>query len=153
MGRMLSEVNKAYLAGLFDGDGAIMAFIQRHAEKKFGFRIRVIVKITQRNPEILEWVRKSTSFGSVVQNRTTYDWIVRDQKAIIALLKLLIKYFRVKKKQARIAIRILGSQINTRKDLLKIAELADALSVFNVRSQLRRRNFAAKIKESIPRND
>lgn len=76
VGRIISEVNKAYLAGLFDGDGAIMALIQRHPEKKFGFRIRVIIKITQKDPKILKWIKKEFGIGDVVVNRTTNEWIV-----------------------------------------------------------------------------
>ena len=48
MGRILSEADRAYLAGLIDADGAIMASIEKHREKKFGFRVRVTLKITQK---------------------------------------------------------------------------------------------------------
>ena len=33
MRKIVSEVNKAYISGLIDGDGAIMACIEKHTEK------------------------------------------------------------------------------------------------------------------------
>ena len=44
VGKMEAEVGRAYLAGLIDGDGAVSATIERHPEKKFGFRVRVVTK-------------------------------------------------------------------------------------------------------------
>jgi len=32
VGKPVSEVDRAYLAGLLDGDGAIMAVIERHSQ-------------------------------------------------------------------------------------------------------------------------
>ena len=49
MGQDISEVILSYTAGFLDADGAIMATIERHKEKLYGFRVRVIVKITQRD--------------------------------------------------------------------------------------------------------
>ena len=36
VGKTIPEVHKAYLAGFIDGDGAIMALLERHAAKRFG---------------------------------------------------------------------------------------------------------------------
>jgi len=41
VGKKCSEVEKAYIAGFLDADGAIMAFIEPHREKRFGFCVRV----------------------------------------------------------------------------------------------------------------
>ena len=43
VGKGCSEVDRAYLAGFLDADGAIMAIIEKHQEKKFDFRIRIIM--------------------------------------------------------------------------------------------------------------
>jgi len=47
VGKTIPEVHKAYLAGFIDGDGAIMALLERHPAKRFGLRVRVWVKATQ----------------------------------------------------------------------------------------------------------
>jgi len=152
--KIFSEVNKAYISGLLDGDGAIMACIEKHAEKKFGFRIRIYIKISQNNFKILNWCKFITGIGNVRNvSGNEYEWLVRNQEDARLLLELLLPYLKIKKKQANLARRILNTKIKTTKRLLKTAELADALSKLNVRSQGRRKNFMAMIQESISPND
>ena len=151
--KTFSEVNKAYLAGLIDGDGAIMACIEPHKEKKFRFRVRVCIKISQNDSKVLKWSQKITRFGNIRQNRNLYEWYSYDQKIIRDFLISLLPYFRVKKKQSQLAIKILNSKITSKKDLIKVALIADALSRLNVRSKGRRKNFATMIQESVSPND
>lgn len=145
VGRMISVANLAYIAGLFDGDGAIMALIEKHSEKKFGFRVRVILKVTQKNPEVLYWIQKTTKLGNVVSNGTTNEWILRNQIEILEFLKQLVGFVRIKKKQIEIAIEILQKPVKNQSDLVNIATLADSLASFNVRSKNRRKNFMTSI--------
>lgn len=153
VGKKLTEVERAYIAGFLDADGAIMASIEKHAEKKFGFRVRVIVKITQSRRTILDWFKKKIGLGSVVSNRTAFDWILRDQESIKILLHSLLPYLEVKKQQARKAIQIINAPKNTKVDFLRVAQSADALSARNVRSKNRRTNFSAMIQDNFSRND
>ena len=153
MGRILFEANLAYLAGLFDGDGAIMAWIETHREKKFGFRVRVVIKITQKHSEFLQELQEELGVGRVIQNRNAYELIIKDQKHILTLLIQFKKYLRIKRKQAEIALQILEYEIISKEDLLVVAELADTLASFNVRSKSRRKNFVSKIQGSVPPND
>ena len=60
---------------------------------------------------------------------------------------------KVKKKQAKIAMRIINASIKSRTDLLRVARLADSLSINNPRSRNRRKNFASMVEESISPND
>jgi len=145
VGKDISEVDRAYLAGFLDADGAIMATIEKHAEKKFGYRVRIQLKITQRDKPVLEWFQNHYRIGKVRQNRTTYDWLVRDKVEAAYLLELVKPFLKVKKSQAEIASTILCSVISCRENLIKIAQSADALSRFNVRSKNRRKNFASMI--------
>src|SRR3989344_852525 len=117
VGKVGVEVKRAYLAGLIDGDWCIMATIERHHEKKFGFRVRVEVKITQKESELLKSLAQEFKIGRVSR----------------------------KNKQIVIALRILKRAVVTKQDLIKNAQLADALSKFNVRSKNRRKNFATMI--------
>jgi hypothetical protein len=153
MGKIFSEVERAYIAGLIDADGAIMALIESHDEKKFRFRVRIEVKLTQKDPTILRWISKILQIGRVRRNRTTFDWLTRDQKEISSLLILLKPFLRIKKRQAEIAQKIIETRINTKQDLLIVARLADALSAINPRSKNRRRNFAIKIEENVSLRD
>ncbi|MBI2021093.1 LAGLIDADG family homing endonuclease [Candidatus Giovannonibacteria bacterium] len=145
VGKISNEADRAYLAGLIDGDGAIMATIEKHSEKKFGFRVRVEIKITQKEANVLQFLRGKLGIGRVTANRTTYDWIIRDQSEVRTVLNFISPYSLAKQKQIKLAIQILNMVIQTKADLIRMARLADALSRFNVRSKNRRKNYASMI--------
>lgn len=145
MGKIYDEVDRAYLAGLIDGDGAIMATIERHCEKKFGWRVRVEVKITQKEAVILRFLCRKYRVGKVRANRTTFDWVIRDQSHIRMVLGLISPYSLAKKRQIQIALKILSIRIEKKAHLVSVARLADALSRHNVRSKDRRKNYATMI--------
>ena len=153
VGKKYSEVERAYMAGFLDADGAIMATIEKHQEKKFRFRVRITLKITQRDKANLIWFLKKFCVGHIRKNRGTHDWIVRDQKAIELLLNLISPYLTVKRNQVVIAKQILRKRIKSLQDLLNVARLADTLSRFNVRSKNRRKNFTSMIQEHFSPND
>ena len=153
VGKTFSEVNRAYLAGLVDGDGAIMACIEKHPEKRFRFRVRINIKVSQNEDRILRWCKRITGFGHIRHNRTQYEWVSSDQEEIRKFLIFLLPYLKVKKSQAKLAIKILDTEIKTLPNLIKVARLADTLAKFNVRSMRRRKNFAKMIQESVSSND
>ncbi len=153
VGKGCSEADRAYIAGLFDCDGAIMASIESHKEKKFGFRVRVILKLTQKNPHLLQWIYSLLNVGYIAQNRTTYDWVVKDQRYCRELLELIQVYSRGKQKQVTLALTILKTSVTSKSDLIHVAQLADTLSGYNVRSNGRRKNYASKFQEHTSSND
>ena len=153
VGKVFSKVERAYIAGLIDADGAIMALIEPHKEKRFKFRVRIAIKLTQKEPYILNWLQSRLLIGKVKKNRTTFDWLTRDQKEAAGLLASLAPFLRIKRAQAKAALKIINTSVESKNDLLKIARLADSLSVNNPRSRKRRRNFAAMIEENASPND
>ena len=118
-----------------------MASIEKHKEKKFGFRVRVLLKITQKKLEMVDWIPKLLKIGNIRRNRTTYEWYVYDQNDLKELFKGLIPFLRVKKEQAVRALLILETKIKTKEDLIAVAKAADVLASLNVRSKNRRKNF------------
>ena len=153
MGKLLTEVQASYLAGFIDGDGAIMALLERHGEKRFGFRVRIEIKVTQHHRNDVSWLLALTGIGYIRKNVRCHEWIVRDQIAAKRLLKTLAPYSHTKNKQIKIALEILNHPKQTLVDLTAMARLADTLSAFNVRSKNRRRNYAAMIQVNSSRND
>ena len=141
MGQNYSEADVAYLAGFLDADGAIMAFIERHHGKLYGYRVRVNIKISQKNRLILDSFLNKYSFGSIRNNRGVFEWEIRDQVQICNLLNNISPYLQVKKIQAQLAMWIIEISINCKFDLYFKAMLADSLSELNVRSPNRRRHF------------
>src|SRR3989344_6813436 len=158
VGKSCSEVERAYIAGFLDADGAIMAVIEKHRGKRFGFRVRVALKVTQHSREILDWIQRMLRVGIVRANRLgdsrqTFDLHIRDRSDVRKVLEMLMPHLRVKIAQARISIQILDRDIKSAQDLIRSARLADALSRFNVRSKNRRKNFVSKIQEHLSPND
>jgi hypothetical protein len=126
-----------------------MAVIERHAEKRFRFRVRLEIKVTQFHREDVAWLRDQTGVGYIRQNLNTHEWIVRDQRAVAWLLEMIAPYVRGKKKQVALATKILLASVDSKDKLVQVARLADALSKFNVRSKLRRKNTAAMVEEGV----
>jgi hypothetical protein len=153
VGKKYAEANRAYLAGLFDADGAIMACIEHHPEKKFRFRVRMFVKISQKNRKILDELCLELGWGSVRLNRRVHEYDIRNQNHIAEFIQLIQPYSRVKDKQLKLAIEILEKKIISKIDLLQVAQLADTLSGYNVRSPGRRKNYTSKIQEYFSSND
>ena len=159
VGKLDTAATKAYLAGLLDGDGAISATIERHPQKKFGFRVRVEIKLTQKDDRLLRSLAREFKCGVISCNRkrdsdySTHDWIIRDKNDCIRVLEYIGPYTRLKKRQTVLALKILRGTIVTRKDLIKYAQVADTLARFNVRSKNRRKNFVSMIQASISSND
>jgi hypothetical protein len=142
VGKNLSKAELAYLAGLIDGDGAIMAWIERHPEKKFKFRVRLALKVTLNQKQILEWIRKRVKFGYLKKNRNQYEWCSQDQEKIEKFLSKVLSFLKVKKKQAKIALKIAKIKVESFEDLVKKAKLADSLAKLNTRSEGIRKNFS-----------
>ena len=153
VGKRCSVADRAYCAGLVDGDGAIMALIEPHCEKKFRFRVRIEFKVTQKDKRRLTFLPILLGCGKIRANRTTYDWMTRDQKEILRALSMIAPYSKVKRRQIHIATKIIQTPIREFADLKRVARLADALSKFNVRSKNRRKNYAAMIQEHLSSND
>jgi hypothetical protein len=153
VGKTIPEVQKAYLAGFIDGDGAIMALLERHPAKRFGFRVRVWVKATQLRQHDVSWLRNELGIGQVRPSRECWEWLVKDQLAVRWLLQTIQPFARVKARQIRIALQILERRIDSLNDVQELAEWADTLAALNVRSRGRRQNTAAMIQGFVSRND
>jgi hypothetical protein len=153
VGKKSAEVEQAYVAGLIDGDGAIMATIEPHQEKQFRFRIRVTLKVTQKKKQDVAFLPTLMGAGVIRKNRTTYDWIVRSQHDALCVLHAIMPHMRIKKRQATLAIAILTTPIVSKQSLIAVARSADALSRLNVRSNNRRKNHVSMIQAFFSSND
>ena len=153
VGKTIPEVQQAYLAGFIDGDGAIMALIERHPAKRFGCRVRIWVKATQLRQCDVAWLRDELGVGQVRPSRKCWEWLVKDQSDARWLLNAIQPYARVKAQQIGLALQILELRINSIDDVQQLADWADALAALNVRSRGRRQNTAAMIQGFVSRND
>jgi len=99
----LSDTDKAYLAGLFDGEGCINAtfgtkkwIAKAEAEKIYLFP-RIQFVISSKENLLLEWVKKMVGFGEVY-GKKIYDYRITERKQILDMLDALIPFVKLKKK-------------------------------------------------------
>lgn len=148
----ISDIEKAYIAGFLDGDGTVMATIERHGEKKFGFRVRIAMDFSQHrdNVAVLHYIRKIIGSGSLslAGSKGVFKLTIKDRSVLIPLLGVLEPFVRVKKVQIQIARKILAKKIKTFEDLKRVAHLSDELSGHNLKSRSRRINTSHMIESS-----
>ena len=113
---ILSEVEKAYLSGLLDGDGSISLHkCNKYGKHGINPRISFAVSITSANKEFTEQINKM--IGGVVKRRSNvhYETTVQRQVDVLYLLKNLLPYLRLKKKNAYIMIEYCEDRLKLRK--------------------------------------
>ena len=98
----MDEVEKAYLAGLVDGEGTVTLMKHHRNETP-----TPNVAIANNNLELLEWVRAKAG-GMIVSkkrrlphHRDSYVWVVRQDRAI-RFLDEIKQYLIVKRQQAEL---------------------------------------------------
>ena len=150
-----SEVFLAWLAGFFEGDGAISCYVDKAKGYKFKFRTRVIIKLSQKSNKVLEDIKKDLQLGNIIFNKrkdnkfNSFDLIIANQDDVLLFINLITPYVRFKKIQLEIAIKILTNRktISSEKDVLQLAKLADSLSILNTRTNNDGKKYTTLIKE------
>jgi hypothetical protein len=150
-----SKVFLAWLAGFFEGDGSILCYVDRAKGYKFKFRIRVLIKLSQKSNKVLYEIRKDLELGNVLLNKRKdsklnyFDLIIANQDDVLLFINLIKPYVRFKNNQLEIAIKILSKRrlISSEKDLLQLAKLADSLSILNIKSNNDGKKYTTMIKE------
>jgi len=143
------------LAGFFEGDGAILCYVDKAKGYKFKFRTRVIIKLSQKSNKVLEEIKKDLQLGNIIFNKrkdnkfNSFDLIIANQDDVLLFINLITPYVRFKKIQLEIAIKILTNRktISSEKDVLQLAKLADSLSILNTRTNNDGKKYTTLIKE------
>lgn len=108
----LTETQKAYLAGFFDGEGCISITVSMDRTKGKTPRYRVHVVITQKNPETLLELHQMAGIGNVYDRRSNArfhasSWQISHLQSR-EFLTVLLPYLRNKKKEAELAIEFIN---------------------------------------------
>lgn len=132
----LTETEKAYIAGIIDGEGTI-GF---HADKRRnnGLLYQPRVSIANCDRSLLEWVENKLCFGHI--HRVEFEVNNYD---VIPLLKAIRPYLRVKKKQADSMLEFVDLRLSrnqwqnphTKRELETVQEVHQ----LNIKPQLRKR--------------
>lgn len=107
----MKETEKAYIAGLVDGDGSIM-LLKCHTDR--GIEDHILrLRIGQTTEPVLTWVKLVTGVGNIHRpkrnsplHRSRYEWSCAGKKAF-QVIQEIEPYLIVKKVHAAIAFRFM----------------------------------------------
>lgn len=122
----LTTLEKAYIAGLFDGEGSIsICKFRSHNSDYVCPHYILSVTCTNTNKEIIEWLYEKIGSSKQMRKRewgksnwkTSYSWMASANKAVV-VLKNIYPYLRIKKAQAKLAIEFQENKMIDRKFIL-----------------------------------
>jgi hypothetical protein len=162
---VLSETQKAFIAGFLEGDGSISAKISPTPWKRLGYRVRVIISFTQhtRNKEILRYLQKIVG-GSLKDyaSRSMSELVIFDRKRVEDVLKEILPYLIVKKKQAVLALEIIERFKKRKKhkrsklspeDLIEIVKIAEKIRELNSSRRNKIIHNLDRVKQKLEKKD
>lgn len=124
----MQETDKAYIAGLIDGEGCIS---MSEVKTKRSVYIRATLHISMCDRECIEWIKKTVGFGCLNKHftprdrkakwRPQYHLMFACQQANI-LLKEIYPYLKLKQKQAKLLMEL--AEIRNNKKLLSLERKA-----------------------------
>lgn len=102
----LSDTDRAYLAGLFDGEGCVGYYKRKGNRSKYSYVS--VVMITQSNSEFMNWLHALIGFGNVTsragKKHFEYHWQANKRANVFEFLEAIEPYLVIKKKQAQVLI-------------------------------------------------
>lgn len=134
----LSIPDASYIAGFLDGEGTIGIY---HRSDNGGNTLRVSLYQSQKGIAVLEWVKDLVGAGRIViENRCNENWDTACQyscnsEVAAGLLRQLLPYLKIKKRQADIAIEYAQkcSMAEFRYDKTLHKEYLEKMRVLNAR--------------------
>ena len=139
----MNSQQRAYLAGLLDGDGSIMLQIRERKKMKLLFRIKAVVVFYQDSRHIsdLKKFQKWIGAGYVYKrNDHISELRVEGHARVEQLLTKLKPYIRFKKLQVKYMLKAIKklSKKQTIEEFLEVCDLADDISATNYVSRNRK---------------
>jgi hypothetical protein len=122
------KINPQYLAGFFDGEGSMFVQVRYRASYALKFGIFYVLTFHQNNLSFNNWLKTQLNkFGGTPTARALR---VTDANQVFALLDFFGPHLVIKAGQRDLMYEIkeLHNIMKTPEDLLKIAQLADAIS-------------------------
>lgn len=103
----LTEPERAYLAGIFDGEGTVgyYDFRQRHEST---------VMITNADPRLMNWLLEKVGYGNVHTVRKAYQrrkhtvhhWRISNKPRVRDFLEAVVPYLIIKRDQAELMLNL-----------------------------------------------
>ena len=102
----------AYLAGFLDGDGSVVATLERYYSKRFPYRVRIKVNFTQhaRHEDKLKLMQEALGRVGVIRTnkrKNLAELVIQERSQVKAVLARLVPFLLIKKDQANLALEVL----------------------------------------------
>ena len=110
----LSETEKAYLAGLFDGEGCV-GYYSRGVSKEVQYH-SASLHIAMTDPKAITWLMDKLSVGKVSiiahsgRRKTVYSWQVCRKAHVREILELIRPYLLTKADQVELLLKLLAME-------------------------------------------
>ena len=113
-------LSDAYLAGFLDGDGSVVATLERYHSKRFPYRVRIKVNVTQhaRHKDKLVLMQAALGGCGVIRinaRKNLAELVVQERSQVKTLLVRLVPFLLIKKEQAILALGVLAGMESNEK--------------------------------------
>ena len=145
----LSEIQKAFIAGFLEGDGSISAKILLTRRKRLRYRVRVVISFSQHieNRKILQHLQRMIG-GSLKDypSHSQSELVIYNRNKVEEILKALLPYLVVKKKQAILALKIIEKFKKRKRGVRSWLTPHDLLQIVKIAEEIRKLNSSRKRK-------
>ena len=150
----MSKEECAYIAGFLDGDGCVMLQLVYRDDYILGYQIRasVVFYQKQQHRSFLSWLQQQFQGIGYIRNRNDgmSEYTIVGITDVRDVLTVLLPYLRLKKPQAKIALKVIkqmpgSGRKMTKEKLLDLAKEVDRFIELNYSK--RRTNTSAKVRE------
>ena len=119
----LSETEKAYLAGLFDGEGCIGLY----NEKKSNY-FATYLYVTNTDFRAAKWLTDRVPYGKIkprvrYKNKPVWEWLVRKREHVKEILQTLLPYLVIKVDQASVLLSYMDEEDKSRGNCAKNTQI------------------------------
>lgn len=119
----LSETEKAYLAGIFDGEGTVGYYPANGSHT-------IYVQVTNTDSRVINWVKNLIPGGFVktrkrhVNRKPVWEWLVRDRDLAIEVLNIIRPYLIIKADQVDLLLSLMNDERILRGDSKRFQKLS-----------------------------
>ncbi len=99
---MVDRETRAYLAGLFDGEGCV--HLVTRSNRRASSRVRLT--LAQKDPTILYWIQATLGYGQVYTSSGCPIWVVQRKKEARRFIQLILPFARIKRGQLEMALQM-----------------------------------------------
>ncbi len=107
----MTKEEVSYIAGFLDGDGCVMLQLVYRDDYLLGYQIRASIVFYQKQQHrlFLGWLKEKLVDGYIRdRNDGMSEYTIVGMQPVSRVLKILLPYLRLKKKQADLALSVLG---------------------------------------------